>query len=179
MSDALEALGAFRFCLLLGVGGNFALFEGCKFGAYREGIYGYFFTILCIIITNVLYPIKFFQDNEGEDVILGWSYGLGWGLAVFLFAGALMLILDKGEEFSLREKMPEEEEEEAAMGTKEEEYEGMAISHWKRLSTTEWLLKLTRNFIIRFNKNTKNFYQNQSQDVQLPSFMFTIHVLWP
>lgn len=65
------------------------------------------------------------------------------------------------------------------MGTKEEEYEGMAISHWKRLSTTEWLLKLTRNFIIRFNKNTKNFYQNQSQDVQLPSFMFTIHVLWP
>lgn len=87
--------------------------EGCKFGAYRAGIYGYFFTILCIIITNVLYPIKFFQDKEGENVVLGWTYGLGWGLAVFLLAGALMLILDKGEELALREKMPEEEEEEA------------------------------------------------------------------
>jgi hypothetical protein len=46
-------------------------------------------------------------------VVLGWTYGLGWGLAVFLLAGALMLILDKGEELALREKMPEEEEEEA------------------------------------------------------------------
>jgi len=88
--------------------------EGCKFGAYRAGIYGYFFAILCIIITGVLYPIKFFQDKEGENVVLGWTYGLGWGLAVFLFAGALMLILDKGEELALREKMPEEDEEEEA-----------------------------------------------------------------
>jgi len=85
--------------------------EGCKFGAYRAGIYGYFITILAIIVTCVIYPIKFFQDNEGDHITLGWSYGLGWGLAVFLFAGALMLILDKGEELALREKMPEEEEE--------------------------------------------------------------------
>jgi hypothetical protein len=85
--------------------------EGCKFGAYRAGIYGYFICILCIIVTCVVYPIKFFQDNAGEHLTLGWAYGLAWGLAVLLLAGALMLILDKGEELMEREKMPDEEED--------------------------------------------------------------------
>jgi len=85
--------------------------EGCKFGSYRAGIYGYFIAVLSIIVTCILYPIKFFQDNEGDHFTLGWSYGLAWGLAVLLVGGALMLILDKGEELALREKMPDEEEE--------------------------------------------------------------------
>jgi len=85
--------------------------EGCKFGSYRAGIYGYFISVFVIIITGILYPIKFFQDNEGDHFTLGWSYGLAWGLSVILLVGALMLILDKGEELTLREKMPEEEEE--------------------------------------------------------------------
>jgi len=85
--------------------------EGCKFGSYRAGIYGYFIAMLCIIVTGIIYPLKFFQDNKGDHFILGWSYGLAWGLAALLLAGALMLILDKGEELTLREKMPEEEEE--------------------------------------------------------------------
>ena len=53
-------------------------------------------SVLAIIIVGVLYPIKFFQDNEGDDITLGWSYGLAWGLAVLLLGAALMLILDKG-----------------------------------------------------------------------------------
>jgi len=85
--------------------------EGCKFGSYRAGIYGYFIAVLSIIITCILYPIKFFQEHDGDHFTLGWSYGLAWGLAVLLLGGALMLILDKGEELTLREKMPEEEEE--------------------------------------------------------------------
>jgi len=85
--------------------------EGCKFGSYRAGIYGFFIAVLAIIVTGVLYPIKFFQENDGDHFTLGWSYGLAWGLAVLLLGAALMLILDKGEELALREKMPEEEEE--------------------------------------------------------------------
>jgi len=85
--------------------------EGCKFGSYRAGIYGYIIAFFAITVACIIYPIKFFQDNEGEQFTLGWSYGLAWGLAVLLLGGALMLILDKGEELALREKMPEEEEE--------------------------------------------------------------------
>jgi len=92
--------------------------EGCKFGSYRAGIYGYIIALLAIVVTGIIYPIKFFQDKaeemeQGQTFVLGWSYGLAWGMAVVLLAGALMLILDKGEELTLREKMPEEEEEEA------------------------------------------------------------------
>jgi len=85
--------------------------EGCKFNSYRAGIYGYFIAMVAIIMTCIIYPIKYFQENKGDHFILGWSYGLAWGLAALLLAGALMLILDKGEELTLREKMPEEEEE--------------------------------------------------------------------
>jgi len=85
--------------------------EGCKFGSYRAGIYGFFIAMLSIIVTCILYPIKFFQENDGDHFTLGWSYGLAWGLVVLLLGAALMLILDKGEELALREKMPEEEEE--------------------------------------------------------------------
>lgn len=85
--------------------------EGCKFGSYRAGIYGYIIAFLAIVITGIIYPIKFFDDNEGDMFTLGWSYGLAWGLAVLLLGSALMLILDKGEELREVEKMPEEEEE--------------------------------------------------------------------
>jgi hypothetical protein len=87
--------------------------EGCKFGSYRAGIYGFIIAFLAVVIVGVLYPIKFFADNEGDDFSLGWSYGLAWGMAVVLLVAALTLVFDKGEELALREKMPEEEEEEA------------------------------------------------------------------
>jgi len=85
--------------------------EGCKFGAYRAGIYGYFIAMLCIVVTCIIFPIKYFQENEGDHCVLGWCYGLAWGLVVLLLGGALMLILDKGEELREVEKMPDEEEE--------------------------------------------------------------------
>ena len=37
------------------------------------------------------------EMEQGQTFVLGWSYGLAWGMAVVLLAGALMLILDKGK----------------------------------------------------------------------------------
>lgn len=88
--------------------------EGCKFGSYRAGIYGFIISFLAITITGILYPIKFFAENESDHVTLGWSYGLAWGVAACELVAAIMLILDKGEELAEREKAPEEEEEEEA-----------------------------------------------------------------
>jgi len=84
--------------------------RGTKFGCYRVGIYGYFIAVVAIILSNIVFPLKYFQTLEGDDLALGWAYGLAWGIAVLLLAGALMLILDKGEELTEREKMPDEED---------------------------------------------------------------------
>jgi len=49
----------------------------------------------------VIYPVCFAAElNEGNRTVweFGWAYGVGWGAAIFLFGGVVLLLCDKESE---------------------------------------------------------------------------------
>lgn len=59
------------------------------------------FSVVCILITLVIYPLMFAAEiEEGHRKVweFGWAYGVGWGSAIFLFGAILLLLCDKETE---------------------------------------------------------------------------------
>lgn len=54
-----------------------------------------------ILIALIIYPVCFAAElNLGNRTIweFGWAYGVGWGAAIFLFGGVVLLMCDKESE---------------------------------------------------------------------------------
>ncbi|CAH1774993.1 unnamed protein product [Owenia fusiformis] len=79
-----------------------------KFRFYRIAMIIMFFCVLCQVISLIVFPAMFMQEIQSlgkSQWMFGWSYGVGWGAAIFLFGGAILLLMDKeSEEIYYREK---------------------------------------------------------------------------
>ncbi|XP_043472160.1 transmembrane protein 47 isoform X1 [Leptopilina heterotoma] len=68
---------------------------------YRFAVFCMGVAFLSLLIALVIYPVCFAAElNYGNRPIweFGWAYGVGWGAAIFLFGGALLLLCDKESE---------------------------------------------------------------------------------
>merc|ERR1712228_1167778 len=82
-----------------------------KFALYKVAIAGYLSAVVLLVIVLILYPTMALSPHEGDvEYSLGWVYVVAWVNTGLLFASALAVIIDKGEELTEREKVPDEEE---------------------------------------------------------------------
>jgi len=82
-----------------------------KFALYKVAIAGYLSAVVLFVIVLILYPTMALSPHEGDvEYSLGWVYVVAWVNTGLLFASALAVIIDKGEELTEREKVPDEEE---------------------------------------------------------------------
>ncbi len=70
---------------------------------------------MCAVVGLVLFPIMFLHEinDRGKDTwYFGWSYGIAWGAAVFLFGASVLLTCDRNrEELFYREQLYLNQEE--------------------------------------------------------------------
>lgn len=111
---ALAVVFMFVSFVLLTVGICSAV-ENTKFTLYKVAIVGLLIVVVLSLIALIVYPtmaISAYSKKPGfENWSLGWVYVLAWVNTVVIFIIALTVIIDKGEELTEREKVPEEEEE--------------------------------------------------------------------
>jgi len=72
-----------------------------KYKYYRLAVYIMVLSLISILIALVIYPVCFAAElNEGNRTVweFGWAYGVGWGAAIFLFGGVVLLLCDKESE---------------------------------------------------------------------------------
>ncbi|XP_022918608.1 transmembrane protein 47 isoform X1 [Onthophagus taurus] len=72
-----------------------------KYKYYRFGVIVMGLALVCITIALIIYPVCFALElNFGNRTIweFGWAYGVGWGAAIFLFGGVMLLMCDKESE---------------------------------------------------------------------------------
>ncbi|XP_069683960.1 transmembrane protein 47 isoform X2 [Periplaneta americana] len=72
-----------------------------KYMYYRVAVYIMVLSLISILIALVIYPVCFAAElSEGNRNIweFGWAYGVGWGAAIFLFGGVVLLLCDKESE---------------------------------------------------------------------------------
>ncbi|XP_066247703.1 uncharacterized protein [Euwallacea similis] len=89
-----------------------------KFKYYRFAVIVMGISLASILIALIIYPVCFaaelnlgkvsplFFNNKYSRILLGnrtiwefgWAYGVGWGVAIFLFSGVVLLICDKESE---------------------------------------------------------------------------------
>jgi len=82
-----------------------------KFTLYKVAIVGYLLAVVLIVVVLILYPTMALSPHGGDDeYALGWVYVVAWVNTGLLFACALAVIIDKGEELTEREKVLDEEE---------------------------------------------------------------------
>lgn len=82
----------------------------------------YIFLLIVLLLSLALgiFPLYFVNQlgySSEATWYFGWSYGIGWGAAIFLFAAAVLLICDRNrEEIFYKETLylNQEEEEEKA-----------------------------------------------------------------
>ncbi|XP_014209612.1 transmembrane protein 47 isoform X2 [Copidosoma floridanum] len=68
---------------------------------YRLGVFCMGGALVVLLIALVIYPVCFTAElNFGNRPMweFGWAYGVGWGAAIFLFGGAMLLLCDKESE---------------------------------------------------------------------------------
>ncbi|XP_043501388.1 transmembrane protein 47 isoform X1 [Polistes fuscatus] len=68
---------------------------------YRFAVFCMGIALVCLLIALVIYPVCFATElNLGNRTMweFGWAYGVGWGAAIFLFGGAVLLLCDKESE---------------------------------------------------------------------------------
>lgn len=68
-----------------------------RFVCFRSGMYLYLLTDLLFMIALIVFPVRLSAtepDKKLENTI-GWCYGMGWGVVIIVFTGALLLLLDK------------------------------------------------------------------------------------
>lgn len=82
-----------------------------KFALYKVAITGYLIAVVLFVTVLIVYPTMALSPHKAEDVYaLGWVYVLAWVNTGLIFACALAVIIDKGEELTEREKVLDEEE---------------------------------------------------------------------
>jgi len=82
-----------------------------KFTLYKVAIVGYLLAVVLIVVVLILYPTMALSPHDADDEYsLGWVYVVAWVNTGLLFACALTVIIDKGEELTEREKVLDEEE---------------------------------------------------------------------
>ena len=68
-----------------------------------------------------IFPVYFtadLQDKSDDKWYFGWSYGVAWGAAIFLFGAAILLICDRNkEEVSYKERLYLNQEDEENVET--------------------------------------------------------------
>ncbi|XP_055387661.1 transmembrane protein 47 isoform X1 [Condylostylus longicornis] len=72
-----------------------------KYTFYRVAVLVMLLSLLSVLIALILYPVCFAAElNLGNRPIweFGWAYGVGWGAAIFLFGGVVLLLCDKESE---------------------------------------------------------------------------------
>ncbi|KAF5272105.1 hypothetical protein FQA39_LY01188 [Lamprigera yunnana] len=72
-----------------------------KYKYYRFGVIVMGVSLVSILIALIIYPVRFAAElNLGNRKIweFGWAYGVGWGAAIFLFGGVVLLLCDKESE---------------------------------------------------------------------------------
>lgn len=72
-----------------------------KYKYYRFGVIVMGLSLVSILIALIIYPVCFAAElNLGNRKIweFGWAYGVGWGAAIFLFGGVVLLLCDKESE---------------------------------------------------------------------------------
>jgi len=72
-----------------------------KMKFYRSALFVHFVGFLCLVIALTIFPLYFINelsDKNEADWYFGWSYGAGWGGAIFLLAAGILLICDRNRE---------------------------------------------------------------------------------
>ncbi|XP_050302139.1 transmembrane protein 47 isoform X1 [Anthonomus grandis grandis] len=75
-----------------------------KFKYYRFAVIVMGIAFAAILIALIIYPVCFAAEldagKQGNRSIweFGWAYGVGWGVAIFLFSGVVLLMCDKESE---------------------------------------------------------------------------------
>ncbi|KAK9877058.1 hypothetical protein WA026_016085 [Henosepilachna vigintioctopunctata] len=72
-----------------------------KFKYYRFAVIVMALALISIILALIIYPVCFAAElNHGNRTVweFGWAYGVGWGAAIFLFGGVILLLCDKESE---------------------------------------------------------------------------------
>jgi len=79
-----------------------------KFKLYKIAMGIMFFSVLCVVISVIVFPIMFMQEIEERGKTqwyFGWAYGVAWGAAIFLTGAAVLLLIDREtDEIYFREK---------------------------------------------------------------------------
>ncbi|XP_011503439.1 PREDICTED: p53 apoptosis effector related to PMP-22 isoform X2 [Ceratosolen solmsi marchali] len=68
---------------------------------YRFAVFCMGIALIALLIALVIYPVCFTAELDfGNRAIweFGWAYGVGWGAAIFLFGGVVLLLCDKESE---------------------------------------------------------------------------------
>lgn len=59
------------------------------------------FSVACLVIALIVFPAVFIEDDVMTrtpyklEWYFGWSYGVAWGSAIFMFGGACLLLVDR------------------------------------------------------------------------------------
>lgn len=72
-----------------------------KYKCYRIAVLVMLMSLLSVLTALILYPVCFAAElNLGNRPVwqFGWAYGVGWGAAIFLFGGVVLLLCDKESE---------------------------------------------------------------------------------
>ncbi|XP_015110168.1 transmembrane protein 47 isoform X1 [Diachasma alloeum] len=72
-----------------------------KHKCYRLAVLFMGLALLALLLALIVYPVFFAAElNLGNRPIweFGWAYGVGWGAAIFLFGGVVLLFCDKESE---------------------------------------------------------------------------------
>ncbi|XP_044271046.1 transmembrane protein 47 isoform X2 [Tribolium madens] len=72
-----------------------------KYKYYRYAVIIMGLSLVSILVALIVYPVFFAAElNRGNRTIweFGWAYGVGWGAAIFLFGGVVLLMCDKESE---------------------------------------------------------------------------------
>ncbi|KAK7788941.1 hypothetical protein R5R35_011706 [Gryllus longicercus] len=79
-----------------------------KYKFYKGAVYVMVLSLISILIALVIYPVCFaaeFNKSNRNEWEFGWAYGVGWGAAIFLFGGVILLLCDKeSEEIYFKER---------------------------------------------------------------------------
>lgn len=116
---AVSVVVQFVSFILLTVG-ICSVVEAKKFLLYKVAVVGHLLVVVLSLVALIVYPtlaISTYSEtapasqDEFENYSLGWVYVVAWINTVVIFICALTVIIDKGDELTEREKVPEEEEE--------------------------------------------------------------------
>lgn len=98
---AVATLCAGLGIVLILLGFNHQERQDRKMKFYRSALFVHFVGFSCLVLALTIFPLYFISelsDSNESNWYFGWSYGVGWGGAIFLFAAALLLICDRNRE---------------------------------------------------------------------------------